>query len=56
MAFSAFLSQIEPNKIKEALKDTNYVNTMEEELHQFERLKDWHLVPRFIDRTTVGTK
>ncbi|XP_070047490.1 uncharacterized protein [Nicotiana tomentosiformis] len=35
--FSAFLSQIEPKNIKEALKDVDWITVMQEELHQFER-------------------
>ncbi|XP_075103519.1 putative mitochondrial protein AtMg00820 [Nicotiana tabacum] len=29
---------------------------MQEELHQFERNKVWHLVPRPVDRTVIGTR
>jgi len=29
---------------------------MQEELHQFERNKVWHLVPRPEDRSIIGTK
>ena len=29
---------------------------MQEELHQFERNKVWHLVPKLKDRTIIGTK
>ena len=32
------------------------VTAMQEELHQFERNKVWHLVPRPEDRTIIGTK
>ncbi|XP_070040320.1 uncharacterized protein [Nicotiana tomentosiformis] len=39
LAFSAPLSQIEPKNIKEALKDADWITTMQEELHQFERNK-----------------
>ncbi|KAH0693410.1 hypothetical protein KY285_020507 [Solanum tuberosum] len=37
VAYSAFISNIEPNNIKEALKDADWVTSMQEELHQFER-------------------
>ncbi|XP_070005533.1 uncharacterized mitochondrial protein AtMg00820-like [Nicotiana sylvestris] len=30
--------------------------SMQEELHQFERNKVWHLVPRPSDRTIIGTR
>ncbi|XP_070017478.1 uncharacterized mitochondrial protein AtMg00820-like [Nicotiana sylvestris] len=55
LAFSAFLSQIEPKNIKEALKDAEWITAMQEELHQYERNKVWHLVPRPSDRTIIGT-
>ncbi|CAM8929691.1 unnamed protein product [Rhodiola kirilowii] len=29
---------------------------MQEELHQFERNKVWHLVPRPRDKNVIGTK
>ncbi|XP_070025549.1 uncharacterized protein [Nicotiana sylvestris] len=37
LAFSAFLSQIEPKNIKEALKDVDWITAIQDELHQFER-------------------
>ncbi|XP_073304120.1 uncharacterized protein [Primulina huaijiensis] len=43
---AAFVSQIEPKKIDDALLDTNWIEAMQEELNQFERSKVWHLVPR----------
>ncbi|XP_070050783.1 uncharacterized protein [Nicotiana tomentosiformis] len=43
--FSTFLSQIEPKNIKEALKDADWITTMQNELHQFERNRVWHQVP-----------
>ncbi|XP_075099216.1 uncharacterized protein LOC142176057 [Nicotiana tabacum] len=42
-AFSAFLSQIKPKNIKEALKDADWITAMQDELHQFERNNVWHL-------------
>ncbi|XP_075106873.1 uncharacterized protein LOC142179884 [Nicotiana tabacum] len=42
-AFSALLSQIEPKNIKDALKDTDWIASMQEELHQFERNSAWFL-------------
>ncbi|MCE3052364.1 hypothetical protein HAX54_052395, partial [Datura stramonium] len=34
-----FISQIKPKKIKEALKDVDWIDAMQEELHQFEKNK-----------------
>ncbi|XP_060182874.1 uncharacterized mitochondrial protein AtMg00820-like [Lycium barbarum] len=56
LTFSAFLFQNEPKNIKEALKDVDWIAAMQEELHQFERNKVWHLVPRPSDRILIGTK
>ncbi|XP_070049180.1 uncharacterized mitochondrial protein AtMg00820-like [Nicotiana tomentosiformis] len=56
LAFSGFLSQVEPKNIKEALKDADWITAMQDELHQFERNNVWHLVPRPVDRTIIGTR
>lgn len=56
VAYSAFISTIEPKNIKEALQDVDWVTSMQEELHQFERSKVWHLVPRPLNRTIIGTR
>ena len=55
-AFYAFLSNIEPKNVNEALADSDWVIAMQEELHQFERNKVWHLVPRPEERTIIATK
>nr|XP_033514249.1 uncharacterized mitochondrial protein AtMg00820-like [Nicotiana tomentosiformis] len=54
VAFSIFLYQIEPKNIKEALKDFDWITVMQDELHQFERNRVWHLVPRPSDITVIG--
>ena len=41
----AFISQIEPKTIEEALEDENWVLEMQEELNQFKR-KIWRIVDR----------
>ena len=56
VAFSAFISSIEPKNVKEALGDADWINSMQEELHQFERSKVWYLVPLPVGRTTIGTR
>jgi len=55
-AFYAFLSNIEPKNVHEALADFDWVIATQEELHQFERNKVWHLVPRPNDRSIIDTK
>ena len=54
--FHIFLSQEEPKKVEDALKDSDWVNAMQEELNEFERNKVWQLVPRPKNRSIVGTK
>lgn len=39
MSFVEFLSSIEPKNVKEAINDTDWVNSMQKELFQFERSK-----------------
>ena len=50
------LSQTEPKKIEEALKDADWVTAMQEELNEFERNEVWKLVPRPKNKSVVGTK
>ena len=54
--FHNFLSQEEPKKVEDALKDSDWVAAMQEELNEFERNKVWQLVPRPRNRSVVGTK
>ena len=56
VAFSAFISSIEPKNVKEALSNADWINSMQEELHQFEISKIWYLVPRPEGRTIIGTR
>ena len=51
-----FLSQEEPKKVEDAIKDSDWVTAMQEELNEFERNKVWQLVPRPKNRSIVGTK
>jgi len=55
-AFYAFLSNIEPKNVNDALADSDWVIAMQEELHQFEINKAWHLVPKPKDIAIIGTK
>ena len=45
----AFISQIEPKDIHEALKHESWITAMQEELEQIERNQVWTLVSRPID-------
>ena len=54
--FSCFLSQEEPETIEDALTDPDWIEAMQEELHQFERNEVWNLVPRPTHQNVIGTK
>ncbi|GJV71778.1 ribonuclease H-like domain-containing protein [Tanacetum coccineum] len=54
--FACFLSQNEPNKISEALKDESWVDAMQEELLQFKIQKVWILVDLPYGDKAIGTK
>ncbi|GJY18393.1 retrovirus-related pol polyprotein from transposon TNT 1-94 [Tanacetum coccineum] len=51
-----FLSQIEPKRLIEALKEEGWIISMQEELNQFERNKVWTLVPLPNRKTIIRTK
>jgi hypothetical protein len=51
----SFVSSIEPHRVEDALKDSDWVLAMQEELINFTRNEVWHLVPR-PNQNVVGTK
>ncbi|CAM9000128.1 unnamed protein product [Rhodiola kirilowii] len=53
---NAFVSLIEPKTIQEGLKDPDWIQAMQDELHQFERNKVWRLVPRPEKWKVIGTR
>ena len=53
---SAFISQIEPKKIADALLDPDWILAMQEELNEFVRQNVWHLVPRPDGENIIGTR
>ncbi|KAJ9547263.1 LOW QUALITY PROTEIN: hypothetical protein OSB04_019806 [Centaurea solstitialis] len=54
--FAAFLSNVEPLKVVNALADPDWFIAMQEEINQFMRLKVWRLVPRPEDKSIIDTK
>ncbi|GKF10597.1 putative ribonuclease H-like domain-containing protein [Tanacetum coccineum] len=54
--FLCFLSQVEPKKIIDALKDESWVEAMQEELLQFKIQKVWVLVDCPKGVRPIGTK
>ncbi|GJW69050.1 retrovirus-related pol polyprotein from transposon TNT 1-94 [Tanacetum coccineum] len=48
--FDAFLTSVEPKNFKEAMLESSWIEAMQEEIHEFERLQVWELVhcPDFV--------
>jgi hypothetical protein len=51
----SFVSSIEPYRMEDALRYSNWVLAMQEELNNFTRNEVWHLVP-CPNQNVVGTK
>jgi hypothetical protein len=51
----SFVSSIEPYRVEDALRDSDWVLAIQEELNNFTRNEVWHLVPR-PNQNVVGTK
>jgi hypothetical protein len=51
----SFVSSIEPYKVEDALRNSDWVLAMQEELNNFTRTEVWHLVPR-PNQNVVATK
>jgi hypothetical protein len=51
----SFVSSIKPYRVEDALRDSDWVLAMQEELNNFTRNEVWHLVPR-PNQYVVGTK
>ncbi|VFQ69031.1 unnamed protein product [Cuscuta campestris] len=52
----AFVSQIEPTTVLDAINDEHWSMAMQEELNQFKHNDVWELVPRPNDHSVIGTK
>ncbi|GJW69683.1 retrovirus-related pol polyprotein from transposon TNT 1-94 [Tanacetum coccineum] len=52
--FDAFLTSVEPKNYKEALKESCWIEAMQEELNEFEQLEVWELVDR-LDHVMIIT-
>ncbi|GJV79962.1 retrovirus-related pol polyprotein from transposon TNT 1-94 [Tanacetum coccineum] len=44
--YDAFLTSVKPKNYKDALTQACWIEAMQEELHEFDRLEVWELVPR----------
>nr|GFA60378.1 hypothetical protein [Tanacetum cinerariifolium] len=54
--FALTVSRTEPKNIKEAMADSAWIESMQEELHQFERLDVWELVDRPLCTNVINLK
>nr|GEX65750.1 hypothetical protein [Tanacetum cinerariifolium] len=52
--FALTVSTAEPKNIKEAMDDSTWIEAMQEELHQFNRLQVWELVDKPFGKTEEG--
>nr|GEV16887.1 retrovirus-related Pol polyprotein from transposon TNT 1-94 [Tanacetum cinerariifolium] len=54
--FALTVSTAEPKNIKEAMADFAWIEAMQEELHQFDRLQVWELVDKPFSKTVIRLK
>nr|GFB15254.1 retrovirus-related Pol polyprotein from transposon TNT 1-94 [Tanacetum cinerariifolium] len=54
--FALTVSRIEPKNIKEAIADSAWIELMQEELYQFDRLDVWELVDRPLCKNVINMK
>ncbi|GJV61838.1 retrovirus-related pol polyprotein from transposon TNT 1-94 [Tanacetum coccineum] len=54
--YALTVSTIEPTNIKEAMADHSWIESMQDELNQFERLQVWELVPRLEGKNIIALK
>ncbi|GJS42077.1 retrovirus-related pol polyprotein from transposon TNT 1-94 [Tanacetum coccineum] len=52
--YDAFLTSVEPKNYKDALTQACWIEAMQEELHEFDHLEVWELVPR-LDKVMIIT-
>nr|GEX39045.1 Gag-Pol polyprotein [Tanacetum cinerariifolium] len=54
--YALTVSTAEPKNIKEAMADSAWIEAMQEELHQFDRLQVWELVEKPFSKTVIKLK
>nr|GEX52579.1 hypothetical protein [Tanacetum cinerariifolium] len=54
--FVLTMSTAEPKNIKEAMADSIWIEAMQEELHQFDRLQVWELIDKPFSKTFIRLK
>ncbi|GJV39370.1 hypothetical protein Tco_1417810 [Tanacetum coccineum] len=54
--FALTVSTAEPKTIKEAMADSEWIEAMQEELHQFDKLQVWELVDKPFGKNVIKLK
>ncbi|GJU67269.1 hypothetical protein Tco_1253528 [Tanacetum coccineum] len=54
--FALTVSKAEPTNIKDAISDHTWIEAMQDELHQFDKLKVWELVDKPSGKTLINLK
>ncbi|GKE03335.1 retrovirus-related pol polyprotein from transposon TNT 1-94 [Tanacetum coccineum] len=54
--YTLTVSTTETRNIKKAMQDHRWIESMQEELHQFQSLNVWELVKRPAERNIIGVK
>ncbi|GJR38554.1 retrovirus-related pol polyprotein from transposon TNT 1-94 [Tanacetum coccineum] len=54
--FALTVSIVEPKNIKEAMADSAWIEAMQEELHQFDKLQVWELIDKPIGNNVIKLK
>ncbi|GJQ93104.1 hypothetical protein Tco_0004243 [Tanacetum coccineum] len=54
--FALTVNTVKPKNIKEAMDESAWIEAMQEELHQFDRLQVWELVDKPFGKTTIKLK
>ncbi|GKF69100.1 retrovirus-related pol polyprotein from transposon TNT 1-94, partial [Tanacetum coccineum] len=54
--YALTVGTIEPKNIKEAMSDHSWIESMQDELHQFERLDVWELVHKLVGKNIFAVK
>lgn len=55
IAFTAYISVVEPKNIKKVFEYIDWIVSMQEEHNQLEKSKAWHQVPSPKTKTVIGT-
>ncbi|GKF07337.1 hypothetical protein Tco_0041561 [Tanacetum coccineum] len=54
--YALTVSTLELKNIKESMSDHSWIESMQDELHQFKRLDVWELVPRLDGKNIIAVK